>query len=102
MCKKTKFYIIENDSVEYKIKVIETDKTTEYKMYRSNNFEWSESARGELVEHWVDNGNGFEGLDVDDKHSDYDKMGRIIILANFINSYDKNLCPKFEIMKKFK
>ena len=101
MSKKEKYLVFDDeDNLEYIIKVKKDKHGTAYKMYRSKSDHWNESAKGEWVEHWFDNGNGFEGLDIEDKHTDYDKLERVKIMIKFIHKYDKNLFSKFKIRKK--
>lgn len=92
---KTKHKVYSDQGLEYIIKVKITKKQTSYKMYRSNNDIWSTSCKGELVEHWVDTGNHFEGLDVDVRCTGYEKLDRLRLLLNFINKYDKNLFEEY-------
>lgn len=99
MSKKSKYHVFEGDNLDYIIKVKETDKKIHYKMYRSDASHWNIYARGEWVEYWVDHGNGFEGLDIDDRQTDYDRLHRVAIMCDFVSKYDKNLFTKYKIKK---
>jgi len=99
MSKTIKYKVWQDDELEYVIKVKEKPDGIHYKMYRSNGTQWTDSARGELVEYWLDTGNHLEGLDIDDKHTDYEKLGQVKIMLDFIHKYDKNLFVKYKIKK---
>jgi len=97
--KMRKYKVWQGDELEYVIKVKEKKDGIHYKMYRSNGAQWADSARGELVEHWLDTGNHLEGLDVNNKDVDYDKFDRLKLMIDFIHKYDKNLFAKYKIKK---
>jgi hypothetical protein len=97
--KKLKYHIFEGDNLEYIIKVVEKDFEINYKMYRSKGDQWSESAKGEFVEHWVGCGGLIIGMDIEDKGEDYDRFDRLKLMFDFINKYDKNMFMKYKIKK---
>lgn len=99
MSKKKKYHVFSDDNLEYIIKVKKNKKGTHYKMYRSKGDQWVDRVKGELVEYWLDHGNGFEGLDIDDRQTDYDRLGTIKIMFDFIKKYDDNLFMKHKITK---
>ena len=94
-----KYEIFDGDNLEYIIKVKKNKRGTHYKMFRSKGEQWSSSAKGELVEWWLDHGNGFEGLDIDDRQTDYDKIDRIKLMLDFIEKYDNNLFINYKLRR---
>lgn len=101
---KNKYLIIDkkNQDIEYYILVSNNKK--KYSMYYSESSIWNDHIKNTRILTIKDTGNGFK-FNFKEKISlkneiDYSNFNYIRILMSFINKKDKQLSPKYDIIKK--
>jgi len=88
--KDKNYLVLDNeDSHEYDLKVVDTDKGTSFELYFSKGMQWSEHVRGTLAMSLFNDGNGVK-INKKIKKLGYDELAYLRLLINFEHITDTN------------